>query len=220
MKKSVSICFFLIAAAIAAHAQQHAFWNEVEAFKKADSVKAYPENAILFAGSSSFRMWKNLEQDFYGYTVINRGFGGSKLEDLLFYSNEILFPHKPRQIVIYCGENDLASSDTVTSQVVIGRFRKLFYLIREKMPDVQITYVSIKPSPSRKKLLPKIKEANKGIRKFIRKTGRSNYVDVFHKMMNGKNEIREDIFINDSLHLNDKGYAIWQRAIKPYLTKD
>ncbi len=106
-------------------------------------------------GSSSFRMWKNVQQDFPGYTIINRGFGGSSLPDVINYADEIIFPYEPKQIVIYCGENDLAASDTVTAQMVVDRFKALFFLIRDRMPDVPVVFVSIKPSPSREKLWPK-----------------------------------------------------------------
>src|SRR5688572_17785994 len=113
------------------------FWNDIQSFKKQDSTAFPPQNAILFIGSSSFTMWQDVQKDFPGYTIINRGFGGSTLLDQIRYVRDIVFPYAPKQIIIYCGENDLAASDTVDGNDVAGRFRKLFTLIREKFPKVQ-----------------------------------------------------------------------------------
>ena len=120
-------CLISFIGLISLQAQPLAFLDEITAFKKSDSVNHPPKNVILFVGSSSFRMWKNIQQDFPGYTIINRGFGGSTLPDVMYYANDIIFPYMPRQIVIYVGENDLASSDTVTAQSVVNRFKSLLF---------------------------------------------------------------------------------------------
>ena len=151
---------FLFSVQAVVQAQQQPFYNEIDSFRKQDSISAPPKNAILFIGSSSFRMWNNLQQDFPGYTIINRGFGGSTLQDVIRYADKIIFPYEPRQIVIYCGENDIASSDTVTAELVTNRFKTLFLLIRSRIPAVPILVVSLKPSPSRKKLWPKMEATN------------------------------------------------------------
>ena len=109
------------------------FWADIQNFKKQDSVSFPSKNAILFIGSSSFTKWKDVQDYFPGYTIINRGFGGSTLLDQIRYANDIIFPYEPKQIVIYCGENDLASSDTVTAEMVVDRFKELYKMIRNKM---------------------------------------------------------------------------------------
>ena len=108
------------------------FWNDIQNFKKQDSIHFPPKNAILFIGSSSFTKWTDVQDYFPGYTIINRGFGGSTLLDQIRYVNDIVFPYQPKQIIIYCGENDLASSDTVTAAMVVDRFKQLYKIIREK----------------------------------------------------------------------------------------
>ena len=125
--------FLLWTGILFAQDQQPAFWDDIQAFKKQDSVSFPPKNAILFIGSSSFTKWTDVQKYFPGYTIINRGFGGSSLPDLIRYANEIVFPYQPKQIVIYCGENDLARSDTVTAELVVKRFRQLFTIIRNKL---------------------------------------------------------------------------------------
>src|SRR5882757_5846520 len=94
------------------------FIDDIKAFKKQDSISFPPKQAILFVGSSSFTKWKDVADYFPGYTIINRGFGGSSIPDVIRYANDIIFPYHPKQIVIYCGENDLAASDTVSAQMV------------------------------------------------------------------------------------------------------
>jgi lysophospholipase L1-like esterase len=193
------------------------FFNEIQAFKKADSIQQPPQDAILFVGSSSFRMWTDVQQNFPSHTIINRGFGGSTLVDLIGYENELIFKYHPKQIVIYSGENDLASSDTVTSAMVFERFKKLFTDISAKLPDVPIVYVSLKPSPSRERLMLKMVEANLFIESFIKKNKKIVFVDVYHSMLNAEGHPIEEIFKADKLHMNEKGYAIWQKKIMPYL---
>ncbi len=195
------------------------FAGDIAAFKKADSISFPGTGKILFVGSSSFTKWKDVQQYFPGYPVINRGFGGSALPDVIRYENEVIFPYQPKQIVIYCGENDVASSDTVTAAIVLARFKILFNDIRNKMPAVPIVFVSLKPSPSREKFWSTMIASNKAIKNFLRKKKKTGYVDVYHKMFNADGTVMADIFVEDRLHMNAKGYAIWQKAIEPYLLK-
>ena len=195
------------------------FADDIKAFKKEDSIRVPPQHAILFIGSSSFTNWKDVQDYFPGYPIINRGFGGSSLPDLIRYANDIIFPYHPKQIVIYCGDNDLADSDTVSSETVVKRFQSLFYLIRKKMPGVNMIYISIKPSPSRARLKAKAENANAMIKKFIERQKNSTFVDVFNPMLGSDGKPIAEIFREDSLHMNAKGYAIWQKKIQPYLAK-
>jgi lysophospholipase L1-like esterase len=191
--------------------------GEIKAFKKKDSVQAPPKNPILFVGSSSFRLWPNVQADFPGYTILNRGFGGSTLPDVTKYAEDIIFPYNPKQIVIYCGENDIAS-DVTTAQVVFERFEELFTLIRKKMPKVPVAFVAMKPSPSREKFREKLIQANQLIKDYLAKQSKAEYIDIYPLMMqNGISD--ESLYGNDRLHMNAKGYAIWQKAIQPYLKK-
>ena len=163
-------------------AQQLPFWKEIQAFKKQDSISPPPKNAILFVGSSSFTFWKDVSSYFPGYVVINRGFGGSTLLDVIRYADGI-YSYKPKQIVIYCGENDLASSDTVSPAMVLSRFKTLYSMIRTNLGKVHVAYVSIKPSPSRYRLLPKMKETNALIKDFLSKEKNTAFINVFDKML-------------------------------------
>ena len=194
------------------------FIEDIRAFKKQDSIHMPAKKQILFIGSSSFTMWKDVQQYFSGYKIINRGFGGSTLPDVIRYTKDIIIPYQPKQVVIYCGDNDLASSDTVSPQHVLQRFKTLFELIRKDLPLVTISYVAIKPSPSRAHLLPKMYEANSLVKTFLKTQKNASFIDVFTPMMVNKKP-RTDIFLEDNLHMNKAGYRIWQKTIRPYLLK-
>lgn len=195
------------------------FANEIAAFKKQDSISIPSKDAILFVGSSSFRMWKDVQTAFPGHKIINRGFGGSALPDVIRYADEIIFPYQPRQIVIYCGENDIAASDTVTAEIVRNRFKILFEVIRNKMPDVPVMFISIKPSPSRWAMKGRMIKANELIKKYLKKQKHTKYISIWKAMLGEDGNPRPDIFIGDNLHMNAKGYAIWQKIIEPHLLK-
>ena len=195
------------------------FSEDIAQFKKQDQLNPPPANAILFVGSSSFTKWKDVSNYFPGYTIINRGFGGSTLPDVIRYANEIIVPYHPKQVVIYCGDNDLASSDAITPDSVFERFRGLFDLIRAGLPGESIVYVSIKPSPSRARLKEKMEKVNLLIQTYLSIQPHTAFADVYHPMLNPDGSIKAEIFLEDSLHMNAKGYAIWQKVITPYLSK-
>ncbi len=219
MKKKIFILLLFVGVGILAYAQQPRFWNEIQAFKVKDSVTPPPKNAILLVGSSSFQKWKDVQDYFPGYPIINHGFGGSTLLDVIRYANDVIIPYHPKQVLIYCGDNDLASSDTVTAQTVFQRFQQLFQIIRSGLPNTSIAFVSIKPSPSREQLMPKMIEANRLIKNYLKTQPKTAFIDVFHPMLTPQGKPKEELFVEDRLHMNAKGYAIWKRVIKPYLLK-
>lgn len=216
MKKlSIVVLFLLFFSVVKAQP----FLDEIQAFARQDSLQPPPQHANLFVGSSSFRLWKDMGAAFPGLPVINRGFGGSTLPDVIRYADRIIFPYHARQILIYCGENDLAASDTITAALVAARFRQLFQMIRAQDRHVPVVFISIKPSPSRIHLLPKMKEANEMIRAFLARQKHTRFVDVFTPMLNANGKPREELFRPDRLHMNAEGYAIWQARIRPLLKK-
>ena len=220
MKKSFCkfiLLLFISMGCLAASAQP--FASDIHDFKKQDSIKFPKKRSILFVGSSSFTKWTDVQDYFPGYRILNRGFGGSSLPDVIYYANEIIFPYRPKQIVIYCGENDLAGSDTVTGAMVFDRFKTLFDLIRQKKHRKNIVFISLKPSPSRATMMTQQDIANNMIKSFIEKQKHAAFVDVYHKMLTPEGKPMPEIFLDDSLHMNAKGYAIWQREIQPYLKK-
>lgn len=219
MKKLlVQALLILISGGVYAQAQPP-FRTEIDAFRHEDSLGMPAPGAILFVGSSSFTKWKDVQDYFPGYRIINRGFGGSSLTDVIRYTDEIIVPYHPKQIVIYCGENDVAASDTVTAELVFARLKQLFALIRSRLPETPIAYISIKPSVSRWKYEPIFVRANTLIKNFIRTRKNAAFIDVHSAMLRADGSVMPDIFISDNLHMNAKGYHIWQPIIQKYLLK-
>ncbi|PZP51906.1 MAG: G-D-S-L family lipolytic protein [Pseudopedobacter saltans] len=212
------ICFLLLVCKIGL-AQNTPFYHDIQQFKQKDSLHFPEKNEILFIGSSSFTKWTDVQEYFPNYKIINRGFGGSSLPDVIRYANDIIYPYQPKQVVIYCGDNDFAVSDTVTADMVIFRTQTLFGMIRTILPNATIDYVSIKYSPSRSKMWPKIKDANKGIASFFKKQSNAAFIDITTPMKIGKQQVDESLFLEDMLHMKPTGYKIWQKAIEPYLIK-
>jgi lysophospholipase L1-like esterase len=219
MKKVKIALIFLVFVKVLVAQENPPFWDDIQAFKHRDSVQAPPQHSILFVGSSSFTRWTDIQNYFPGYTIINRGFGGSSIPDVIRYENDVIFKYKPKQIVMYCGENDLAASDTVTAQMVFDRFKKLFNDIRKKFSKIPFVYISLKPSPSRWQLHEKMVAANNQIQSFLAKKKNTVFIDVYHKMLGPDGTPIKGIYIEDNLHMNAKGYAIWKKEIQAILLR-
>ncbi len=174
-------------------------------------------NCIVFAGSSSFTKWKGMSDSFPGYPVVNRGFGGSSIPDLIRYADEIIIKYHPRQVIIYSGDNDIAFNNNITAQILLSRFSELFTLIRNKLPEVQITIMSIKPSPKRWEYDPLMVETNRLINNFISQQSNALFVNVHDAMLTADGNVNSSLFVEDSFHMNPKGYAIWTEKLKPVL---
>jgi lysophospholipase L1-like esterase len=193
------------------------FYSDIQAFKAADKQNPPPQNAIVFVGSSSFAMWTDVQDYFPGYKIINRGFGGSVLNDAIEYEDDIITPYHPKQVVIYSGENDIAANATAND--VMQRFITLFNMIRRDLPEANIVYISIKPSPSREKFMPVIVSANAMIKKFLAAQNNTTFVDVYSKMLDASGKLRPEIYKDDMLHMKPEGYEIWKKELTPVLLK-
>lgn len=212
--------FLLVLVSVGLFAKAQPFANEIAAFKKQDSLSFPGTGKILLVGSSSFTLWKDVQQYFPDHPIINRGFGGSSLTDLIRYAPDIIFPYEPKQIIIYCGENDFAGDTSLYPSQVAQRFFDLFNLIRSRYKKVPIAYISMKPSPSRRHLMARFNVANVMIKNFLKKKKKTDYIDVYKAMLNENGQPKEEIFLADQLHMNAEGYKIWKKIIEPYLLKD
>ena len=216
--KRIYLFILPLLASFTLQAQEKApFQNEIDAFKAADAISMPVKNGILFVGSSSLRMWKDLEKVYAKNQAINRGFGGSTLANAIYYADEIILAYQPRQILIYSGENDIAEGES--AEITADRFKTLFNLIRKKMPEVPIDFISIKPSVSREKFMPEFLYANALVKTFLAKQRKTNFINVYDPMLTAEGKPMPDIFLGDNLHMNQKGYDIWIKAITPFLLK-
>ncbi len=219
MMKLSTTLFLIFAFSFAKAQEPFPFWNEVQALKKYDSTSFPAPSQILLIGSSSFTLLRDTVNIFPQYNILNRALGGAALEDLIRYRYDVIYPYQPKQIVLYCGENDFASSDTVTVELVVQRFKTLFQLIRAKYPTVPFVYISMKPSPSRVHLMNKMKKANQQIQLYLTTQGNTKFINVFDAMLKQDGTPDETLFRQDMLHMNPKGYAIWKKKLIPVLLK-
>jgi lysophospholipase L1-like esterase len=214
MKKVVLL--LLCVSYFSINAQEKPFWNEISAFVKQDSINKPKDGIILFVGSSSFRLWTDLKTDFNNKTIVNRAFGGATLLDMIRYKDENLLNYHPSKIVLYCGENDVASSDKAAGKEVFKRFKIVYNLIRKQYPNVPFVYVSIKPSILRWSMKDRMIDANQRIRSFLNHKKKTTFINIWDAMLeNG--EPKKDIFREDKLHMNKKGYATWIEKMQEFI---
>lgn len=202
------------APAIPAEVSRPEWEQDMQQFAAEDAATPPPKHAVLFVGSSSIRMWESLARDFPGAKVINRGFGGSEIRDSTWYADRIVLPYQPKTVVLYAGDNDIASGRT--PRQLHDDFVAFAELIHRELPTTRLIYISTKPSPSRAHLLDAQREANALIKA---ESARRNfvYVDVFTPMLDADGKPREDLFLADRLHMNAAGYALWRELLDPYV---
>jgi lysophospholipase L1-like esterase len=215
----ISIFLLLFSSIVFAQTKPDRFESAIVKFEQEDQEKGYHPESVLFTGSSSIRMWKTLAEDMAPIPVINRGFGGSTIPEVLYYADRIILPHQPKYIVLYCGENDLSNDETKAKEA-LKSFKAFHKYLRENLPDSRLYFIAIKPSISREQYWPKLQKANKLISKFISKQDNYLFVDTASKMLDNNGIVLQDIFIEDNLHMNAKGYDIWTNILKPILEKD
>lgn len=216
--KKILAAFLLLAFALSfSQEKKPMFWQDIQHFKKLDQETAPPKDAILLIGSSSFTKWTDVNTYFPDKTIINRGFGGSRLTDLNYYANDLLNPYQPKQIIVYCGENDFADDDQLKANVVVDRFKTFYKKVRSKFPNIEVDYISIKYSPSREKLWPQMKEANQKIAAFMKKQPKSAFIDITKVMQDANGKVRKELFVEDMLHMTPEGYRLWTSVMVPYM---
>jgi lysophospholipase L1-like esterase len=196
--------------------QTNRFDADIAAFEARDRTNPPPKDAILFIGSSSIRMWKTLAQDFTEHKVINRGFGGSEIADSVHFADRIVIPYRPKRVVMYAGGNDINGGKT--PERVADDFKAFVKKLRAKLPDTPIAYISIAPNPARWSQVDRVRRANELIREFTTANQKMTFIDVFPHMLGDDGQPRPEIFLDDRLHMNEKGYAIWKKIVGPALS--
>ncbi len=192
------------------------FATEIKAFAEWDSRNAVPADPVLFVGSSSIRLWRTHES-FPDLPVINRGFGGSQVSDVLHFADRIVFPYKASVIVFYAGDNDLAAGKS--AQRVFDDCRRFIGLVHARQPATRIVLIDIKPSRARWSLWPEAKKANDLLADFCKSDNRLSFTDLGTPLLGPDGMPAADLFLKDQLHLNDRGYAVWNKALTPVLRK-
>ena len=182
--------------------------------KKYDKLWDASRETIVFTGSSSIRLWGDLESRFPNSYIVNTGFGGSHASDLKVYSQQLISRFKPKKVFIYEGDNDISVKKRPDS--IIETMKELIVDIRLQNPDIKIVLISAKPSISRWALKGRYMRLNKKMARLCEEDGSLAYADVWSPMLrDGK--VIQDIFLEDGLHMNTKGYDIWYNVLKPFV---
>lgn len=194
------------------------FRNEINEFKRLDK-KNFPEkDKILFTGSSSIRFWDSLEKDMEPLKVLNRGFGGAQISHVIHHFEEIVKPYNPKAIVFFCGTNDLTALKT--PEEAFNDFKKFLNLVRYEFGNIKVYFIGIKPSVDRLYLDKEEKIFNSSIKTLASQDAYLEYINVWDSMLNQDGSRKPELYIDDGLHMNKKGYEIWTKLIRDSLGED
>lgn len=206
----------LLGGALQAGADDADRWEKaIAAFEQWDAKNTPTRDGVLFLGSSSIRMWPTAK-DFPILPVVNRGFGGAQISDVNAFARRLTAPYHPSLIVFYCGDNDIKAGKS--PERVVADFRAFLRFVHETEPQAHVVYLPIKPSVSRWSLWDPMQEVNAAVRADADVDERLHYVDVATPMLAQDGGMPPaDLFIDDGLHLSEKGYEIWNDALRPVL---
>lgn len=197
-----------------AHHDASKWSKDIAAFAASDATNPPPRGCIVFSGSSYIRRWTTLAQDFPEMKTVNRGFGGCELADVYDYADQIIIPYAPREVVIYAGGNDINAG--MAPKIVFGDFVALMQKLRTALPKTKLVFISCPPSPKRWAQTEKIKTVNGLIANYCHQHG-ITFVNTFPLMLGADGQPLPDIYVEDHLHMNAKGYAIWRKTVAPTL---
>ena len=214
MKKVICISMLCMAFASQTLAS---YEKEMAAFKKQDADNPPQAGLTLFVGSSTFTQWKTMQADMPEIPLINRGFGGSMVTDVIEHFDTVIAPYNPKQIVIYEGDNDTARG--IKTEQILSNYKQLLTMIWEKYPGITVTIISVKPCELRRdKFLPTT-ELNDMLNVWASQTKNLYYLNTYDITMNGEGDPIPEYFLKDNLHLNANGYKAWARKIVNHLKK-
>ena len=211
------LLLFGLVAQITAQEQGPERWEEtIQKFEKRDQEQAPKQGAILFVGSSSIAMWRDVADYFPEHSVLNRGFGGSQFSDVIYYADRVIYPYKPSKVFVYEGDNDISGGDTPKS--ILKEAKKLRKMIAKNLgKEVPVIFISPKPSVARWHLKGQYETTNALLKKYADKKRHTEFADVWTPALDQNGKVFEHIFLKDNLHMNADGYKIWQKVLMPFV---
>tara|TARA_R110001592_G_scaffold5078_2_gene28201 strand:- start:415 stop:1308 length:894 start_codon:yes stop_codon:yes gene_type:complete len=190
------------------------FESSIENFRRFDARNTLAKDPILFVGSSSIVFWETANS-FPEYPVINRGFGGASIPEVLHYYDDVIKKHKPSMILFYC---DIDVEQGRSPDIVVNAFKELVNRIEQDFPTIPVLLLSMKPTliddilgkdVRKNKLL-----SNQLLLEYAESKATLNFVDISSSMIGEDGRLKDDIFIGDGMHLNPLGYELWDPIIK------
>jgi len=213
--------FGILSAIIKSQSGDPLAWEStIRKFEAHDQIQPPPANVIVFTGSSSITFWSTLERDMAPLPVVNRGFGGSHMHDVVYYAPRLVVAYRPRAVVLFAGTNDLAGLKPKTAAEVFDGYRAFVDVVHAALPAAPIYYISITPTPSRWKYWPIVQETNRLIGAYTKSQPLLHFIDLTAAILRSDGKPDRSLFRIDRLHPNKKGYAVWTSTIKPILLAD
>ncbi len=194
------------------------FEKEIQAFIAKDKINPPAQGKILFIGSSIFRKWTTVTDQMSPLPVFNRGFGGSRTEDVLARMDQIVFPYNPKIIVYYCGSNDINASKKPA--IIVANFKSFSERVAAKLPKTKIIFISINKAHQKKSRWDWVEDANNQIKEYCESTALRSFIDVNPVLLNADGSSKEELFVADKLHLKQPAYDGFTKIIKPILTQE
>ena len=198
--------------------KDNAFIDEIDEFKRLDNVNFPKKGKILFTGSSSIRFWDSLEEDMEPLEVLNRGFGGAQISHVIYHFEDIIKPYNPKAIVFFCGTNDLTALKT--PEETVHDFKKFLSLVRNEFGNIKVYVIGVKPTVDRLYLDKEERIFNDLINLLADDDAYLEYIDVWNSMLSEDGSRMPELYIEDGLHLNKKGYEVWAMLVRKSLSKD
>jgi lysophospholipase L1-like esterase len=192
---------------------------DIQAFEGQDRAAPSPPGVVVFVGSSSIRLWSTLREDMAPVPVLNRGFGGSKLYDSIYYAEQLVAVHEPSLVVVFSGTNDLAGDDAKSAAEVRALFRQLVARLRGFDGDLPICTIAITPTLAREEHIETVREANRLIQMDCAADPLLEFIDPTGDLVDEAGRPDPRWFREDRLHLNAQGYAVWTRHVRPVVLR-
>ena len=191
------------------------YQEDINKFKDQDLIN-FPEDVeVLFTGSSSIRFWNSLEEDMRPLKVLNRGFGGAHIVHVNYHFEDVVSRYNPQAIVFFCGTNDITALKT--AKETVEDFKIFQNKVRTNLPNVPIFVIGIKPTPAREYIEEEELEYNKLIADLAAEDELLSFIDIWDAMLSEEGERIPELFVEDGLHINAKGYEIWTKLVRENL---
>jgi lysophospholipase L1-like esterase len=211
-------CLFVLTVQAQAPAHDFAKWEkDIAAFEQRDKTNPPPQNAIVFTGSSTILLWKTMAEDLPDHRVVNRGFGGSQIVDATHFADRIIFPLKPKMVLIRSGGNDINAGKS--PEQVFADFKDFVAKVHGKLPNTEIVYIALSPSIARWEQAEKGNALNAMVKAFTKTAKRVKYLDDADISLGADGKPRPELFIADKLHFNAEGYKLFSAKVREFLAK-
>lgn len=195
---------------------KRALWGEqIQLLRERSKEYANAQDVVALYGSSSIRLWANMENDLHPLRTINLGFGGSSYAWCDYFFEEIFELIRPSQLLLYAGDNDLGSG--VPKADILNSVDRLITKIDKRLGSIPVAMISVKPSPARSYLKEKIESLNSSLSACMARRHNGSFIDIYTEMLHPNGALRPELYLEDQLHINHKGYEIWRNVIRRHI---